>query len=114
MKLSKIKELLSCELLSCSDKLETEIASCMSSDMMSDVLAHAKPGALLITGLTNSQSVRTAEVSDAAAIVYVRGKRPEDQTVTLAEELRIPLLSTQHGMFESCWILHEAGLGGIC
>jgi predicted transcriptional regulator len=114
MKTSDVKILLECEILSCSEKLDAEVKSCMASDMMSDVLAYAKPGALLITGLTNSQSVRTAEIADSAGIVYVRGKRPDEHTIALAEELGIPLLSTKRGMFETCWTLHAAGLAGIC
>lgn len=114
MKLSKIVELLECKILCCPHKLDIEVLACMSSDMMSDVLAYAKPGALLITGLTNSQSVRTAEVADSAGIVYVRGKKPDEQTICLAEELSIPLLSTQYGMFDSCRILSNAGLEGVC
>jgi predicted transcriptional regulator len=114
MKLSDVKDILECEILSCSDRLETEVKSCMASDMMSDVLACAKPGALLITGLTNSQSVRTAEVADSSGIVYVRGKKPDEQVLCLSEELGIPLLSTKSGMFETCCKLRAAGLSGIC
>jgi predicted transcriptional regulator len=114
MKLSKISEMLGCLVLSCSNKLDIDIKLCMASDMMSDMLAYAKPGALLITGLTNTQSVRTAEIADSAGIIYVRGKRPDEQTVSLAEELGIPLLSTTASMFETCWVLRNAGLVGIC
>ncbi|MFH1676683.1 MAG: transcriptional regulator [bacterium] len=114
MKLSRISELLNCKVLSGADKLDREISSCMSSDMMSDVLAFANPGSLLMTGLVNSQSVRTAEIADASAIVYLRGKRPEKQTIDLSEALSIPLLCTDLGMFEACGILHKEGLLGIC
>jgi predicted transcriptional regulator len=114
MKLAEIVRHLECEPLWDSGKMGTEVTSCMASDMMSDVLAYAKPGSLLITGLISSQSVRTAEVADFAGIVYVRGKKPDEQTIELAKELLIPLFSTEHGMFEACWILRSAGLEGIC
>jgi predicted transcriptional regulator len=114
MKLSEVKELLECEIYTCQDKLGMEVWFCISSDMMSDVLANARPGAIMITGLINSQSVRTAEISDAVAIIYVRGKKPDEQTVNLGDELKIPLMTTRHGMFETCFLLHEAGLEGIC
>jgi predicted transcriptional regulator len=110
MKLFDIKNLLDCEILSCENSLDTEVPCCLSSDMMSDVLAHAKPGALLITGLISSQSIRTAEVSDSSGILYIRGKKPDASSITLANELQIPLLSTRKTMFETCWILHKAGL----
>lgn len=114
MKLSKIKDLLNCDVVSENDGADIEITACMCSDMMSDVLAFATPGALLITGLTNSQSVRTADVADAAAIVYLRGKRPDEQTIGIADELMVPLLCTDLGMFEACGILHREGIQGAC
>jgi predicted transcriptional regulator len=114
MKLLDVKNLLDCEVLSGADKLDIEIKFCLSSDMMSDVLTYAKPGALLITGLTNAQSVRTAEIADLVSILYVRGKKPDKQTIKLAEELKIPLLSTKLGMFVTCSSLQIAGLDGIC
>jgi len=114
MKLSEIKELLSCEVVLGDGEENKEISIVLSSDMMSDVLAFAEPGALLVTGLTNSQSVRTADMADAAAIVYIRGKKPDKMSVKLAEELSIPLYATKLGMFEVCGILYTKGMKGIC
>lgn len=112
--LSEICEILECKIVLGLDSLDVETALVLSSDMMSDVLAFAQPGALMITGLTNSQSVRTADFADAAAILYVRGKIPEEKTIKLAEELRIPILSTKLGMFDVCGILYAKGLRGVC
>lgn len=114
LKLSAISELLNCEIVLSLDSLDVETATVLSSDMMSDVLAFAQPGALMITGLTNQQSVRTADFADAAAILYVRGKLPEEKTINLAKELNIPILSTKLGMFDVCGILFEKGLRGVC
>jgi hypothetical protein len=68
----------------------------------------------MLTGLVNAQSVRTADFADSFAIVYVRGKKPDDQTIELSEELGITLLATDKGMFEACGILYSKGLAGIC
>ena len=114
MKLSEIKSLLDCEWISASIVEDIDVTRCMSSDMMSDVLAFASPGAVLLTGLTNAQSVRTADFADAAAIVYLRGKRPDQTAIKLAEQLSIPLMCTKTGMFEACGILHGAGCEGVC
>jgi len=80
---------------------------------MSDVLAFGKPGLLLLTGLTNLQSVRTADIIEAKAIIYVRGKKPDDQTIKLAAEKNIPLLSTPLMMYEACGLLYQAGIPGV-
>jgi predicted transcriptional regulator len=94
--------------------MDLGVITVLASDMMSDVLAFAEPGALLVTGLTNSQSVRTADIADVTAIVYIRGKRPDDATVALARQLSIPVLVTEIGMVAACGILSSAGLQGVC
>jgi predicted transcriptional regulator len=114
MKISEIINLLKCEVMSGITKGDIEITNCLCSDMMSDVLAFAKPGALLITGLTNAQSVRTADFAESAAILYIRGKKPDAQAIELAQELHIPILATKLGMFEACGILFREGMKGIC
>ena len=114
MKLSKVIELIGCDVLSLKRDDDPDVSVVLGSDMMSDVLAFAEPGALLVTGLVNSQSVRTADIADAVAIIYVRGKRPDRQTVSLAEEMNIPVLTSDKGLFEVCGILYAAGLKGAC
>lgn len=113
MTLREIKEALQAEVLCGEDFLDREIRFAGGSDLMSDVLAFGKPGILLLTGLTNSQSVRTASIIDASAIVYVRGKKPEEEGKTLAQEMGIPLLSTRLMMYETCGILYSKGLPGV-
>lgn len=112
MKLSQIRDVLQCEVLAGADDLATEVEAVVASDGMSEILAFAHPGALMITGLTNVQSVRTADVANARAIVYVRGKRPADAVIKLAQKSNIPILATRLGMFDVCGILREHGLKG--
>jgi predicted transcriptional regulator len=80
------------------------------ADLMSDVLSFAKPDSLLLTGLTNLQVVRTAEIAGIRAIVFVRGKVPPEETIRLAAETGIPLLRTHYTMYEACGRLYQAGL----
>jgi predicted transcriptional regulator len=89
---------------------ELEIKCGSASDLMSDVLAFTEAGSVLFTGLTNPQSVRTAEMADIKAIVFVRGKMPPEETLKLAREKDIPLATTALPMFEVCGRLYEAGL----
>ena len=80
------------------------------ADLMSDVLAFTHAGTLLLTGLTNPQVVRTAEMAEIVAIVFVRGKLPPPETVALAEEKGIPLLASKYTMYEACGRLYRAQL----
>lgn len=112
MTLKEIKEILQAEVITEDDGLDLEVTFAGGSDLMSDVLAFAKPGILLLTGLSNSQSVRTANIIDAIAIVYVRGKKPDKEGVELAREKKIPLLSTKFMMYTACGLLFSHGLQG--
>lgn len=113
MTLKDIRELLEAEVISGEDRLDQEITAAGASDLMSDVLAFGKPGILLLTGLSNSQSVRTANIIDAKAILYVRGKRPDQEGIELAKGKNIPLLSTKFLMYTACGLLFSHGLSGI-
>lgn len=94
------------------DYRDWDVRSCHASDLMSDVLTFRGPGSLLLTGLTNAQVIRTAEMSDFIAICFVRGKKPQPDTIALAEEKGIPMFGTLMSMYESCGRLFAAGLPG--
>jgi len=111
--LHRIKELLNADVLvGDQNQHNIEIVIVKASDLMSDVLTFAEPGALLLTGLTNNQVVRTCEIAGVCAIVFVRGKKPPPETIRLALDSKIPILGTKLGMFEACGILYNNGLQG--
>jgi len=115
MRLKDVQAALDAELVCGGDSSggsDLEVRSCHASDLMSDVLTFHGPGSLLLTGLTNAQVVRTAEMSDFVAICFVRGKQPRPEAVKLAEEKVIPLLLTPLSMYESCGRLYAEGLPG--
>jgi len=66
----------------------------------------------LLTGLTNPHAVHTGYIRDVAAIIMVRGKRPPPGTIRLAEELQIPILSTEYVLFETVGRLYVKGIVG--
>jgi len=112
MTLDEVRRILECEVITGEDQLQTEVKMCCGCDLMSDVLSFIKAGALLMTGLANRQAVRTAEVADVCAIVFVRGKRPDEETVALAKEKNIPLMVTNLLLYEACGRLYSRGLPG--
>jgi predicted transcriptional regulator len=112
MKLEAVRSILNCHVIAGDDKLDEEVGVGCGADLMSDVLAFIKPNALLLTGLTNVQAVRTAEIAEVKAIVYVRGKLPDKDAIELAKEKGMVLLGTSLPMYESCGRLHQHGLPG--
>lgn len=109
MKLQEIVSIVEGKLLFPMD-MDAEIVYASAADLMSDVLAFTEAGSVLLTGLTNPQVVRTAEMSDITAIIFVRGKIPPPETVELAREKSIPLIATAHTMFEVSGRLYGVGL----
>ncbi|MBP3315730.1 MAG: hypothetical protein J6M03_07895 [Clostridia bacterium] len=115
MKILKIKELLRAEVLSGEELIDGDVHSACGCDMMSDVLAFVKDQAVLLTGLCNPQVVRTATMMDMRCIVFVRGKTPTKDVLSLARDAGIVVLATDMRMYTACGILYENGLhGGEC
>lgn len=94
----------------CGEDLDKEVRSACGSDLMSDVLAFVKEQTVLLTGLTNAQVIRTAEMVDIPAVVFVRGKRPSDDVIQMAADRKIAILMTRYTMFEACGLLYQFGI----
>lgn len=91
---------------------DQRVVSACGCDLMSDVLAFTRPGSVLLTGLTNSQVIRTAEMLDLKAVVFVRSKKPDEQTIKMAESLQLVLVLSPYPLYESCGKLFNIGLAG--
>lgn len=112
MKLRRIRELLDAEVLVGEERYDMEVSYAFGCDLMSDVLSLVKGDTILLTGVTNIQVIRTADMMDIKCIIFVRGKKPEGFVVELAAEKGICLMSTGKIMFNTCGILYTNGLTG--
>ena len=110
MKLAEVQNVLRSEIVCGAELLDSDVLTACGSDLMSDVLVFTKENTLLLTGLTNIQVIRTAEVGDLVGIVVVRGKRPGPEVVELARGKGIPLLVTDFSMYEACGIIYRNGV----
>jgi len=111
MKISKIADLLGADIVCGEEHLDKEVHSACGSDMMSDVLAFVKEQSVLLTGLVNSQVIRTAEMMDMLCVVLVRSKKPTEEMKAFAKEAGIVLLTTDKRLYDACGILYSCGLG---
>ena len=112
MTVNDIQTILKAQVLCAGEGLDSQVHTACGSDMMSDVLAFVKDQSVLLTGLVNSQVVRTAEMMDMVCIVFVRGKKPDAGILALAEERGMAILCTDHTMFTACGLLYAHGLRG--
>ncbi len=113
MKLKEAVEIVQGTVLTRGSDLDVEVKYGGAMDLMSDALAYLPPGCLLLTGLKTIQAIRTAEMAYVTAVLFVRGKMPDPETIQLAEELSIPLIRTNFGMFESCGRLYQGGMAPV-
>lgn len=110
MRLQDVLDVTDARPISPKPDMSCEVCSGFASDLMSDVLCYDVTRGLLITGLTNPQIIRTAEMADIAAILVVRGKIPPPETIDLAKQIGIPIIGTDLIAFEACGRLYAAGL----
>ncbi|MCS7233707.1 MAG: hypothetical protein NZ900_06335 [Synergistetes bacterium] len=113
MTLAEIRDILEAKVYACEELLDKEVKYGCASDMISDILAFATPGSVLLTGIVSPQIVKVGKILDLAGIVIVRGKEPLPETVDKAKEENIPLLKTRYFLFDACGKLYERGLRGV-
>lgn len=110
MKIRQIQELTQATIICGADRLDEEAACAFASDLMSDVLTLDCNGVLLITGLCNLQTIRTAEMAEVSFLLFVRGKKTTSQMKELAGDNRMVILETPHSMYHTAGQLYCHGL----
>jgi hypothetical protein len=113
MKLSACVDALQASVLVPTEEMDLEISVACGADLMSDVMAFScSTNQMMLTGLVNPQTIRTAEMMDVKVIVFVRGKNPGQGMLDLAKEKDICILTTPMPMFSACGILYQHGVKG--
>lgn len=110
MTVRSIAELLAAEIHTGDRHLDLEVCSACGADLMSDVMAFVKEDVVLLTGLVNVQTVRTAHLLDIPVIIFVRGKLPAPKMIDEAATAGIALMTTNETLFLACGKLYEAGI----
>jgi predicted transcriptional regulator len=113
MKVQEIANVLNAKVLCGEENLSLEMESAFASDLMSDVLTVESEKMLLITGLVNTQAIRTAEMSDIQCVIFVRNKKVSQEMINLAKESEIIVLECPYSMFKAAGVLYENGLKPI-
>lgn len=90
-----------------------EVNEAFASDLMSDVLTLDHLNPLLITGLSNLQTIRTAEMADIRVIVLARGKKATEEMIELATEHGMTLIETPFSVFRTSGMLYQHGIKPI-
>lgn len=97
--------------LKCLSKFEhREVQGVFVSDMLSDVMAGAKSGNLWVTVQTHKSIVPAANLVDVSAVIITSGKKVPQETIDLANQHDIAILSTDLPSFELVGKLYGLGL----
>jgi len=110
MKIREIANLLNAEIVFGAQFADYKVEYACSSDLMSDVLTTKKDSLMLITGLANVQTIRTAEMSDIHCIVFARGKKVNKEMIELAAGLDLVLIECKYTVFKTSGLLYQAGI----
>jgi predicted transcriptional regulator len=113
MKLSEVAELLDAKVVCGEAYLERDVRFGFASDLMSDVLTLSTDNMLLITGMSNLQTIRTAEMADIEQVLVVRNKSITPEMNEIARDNNIVILACSRSMFRAVATLAQAGLQPI-
>jgi hypothetical protein len=113
MKLCDCVDVLGAQIMVPADDMAMDIKVACGADLMSDVMAFAcTSNEVMLTGLVNLQTIRTAEMMDVKVIVFVRGKIPTEPMIEMGREKGICILRTELPMFTACGLLYQGGVKG--
>ena len=108
MKIQELAQRL--ELKAATRPFEREVTGVYISDMVSDVIANAKAGDLLVTAQAHANVIAAANLVDNCAIVITQGKALADDVVKMAEKAEIPVFTTALNRWQLATRLYEAGV----
>jgi hypothetical protein len=103
--LADVRAATGADVIWCPD-LTAPVTGVVAADLMSDVLVDARPGYVLITGLANVQTIRTAVIADLSAVVFARGKAVPPEVLALAREAKLSVFRSQRSLFEAAGRLY--------
>lgn len=87
--------------------VDKEVSGAYCSDLLSDVIANARAGNVLITVLTHQNVIGVAALVGLSAVIMTGGMLPEESAVLAADREGIPVFTTGLGSFETAGRVHR-------
>ena len=110
MKIKEIAQLVDGQIVGAPVDETYEVEKAFASDLMSDVLRFSMDETVLVTGLCNNQTMRTAEMADLRVVILGRDKQPDEDMLELAVDADITLIKSKFSIFKISGILYNAGI----
>lgn len=87
--------------------LDRSVKGGYASDLLSDVMGNAKEGQVWVTLQTHKNVAAIASLKDLAAVILVKGNRPDEDTAQHSDEEGVPVLGTDQNAFEITGRIYE-------
>ena len=100
MIVSDIVKELNLTVLAGKNGLEREVSGGYVSDLLSDVMGNAEANQVWITLQTHKNVMAIASLKDLAAVILVKGLKPNGDMAEKSNEENIPVLGTSESTFE--------------
>ena len=107
MKVSDLVNTFNLEVFSGAKGLDNEISGGYVSDLLSDVMGNAAENEVWITLQTHQNVMAIASLKDLAAVILVKGLKPDADTMKHSQEEGVPLLGTPMETFEMAGKLYN-------
>jgi hypothetical protein len=109
MKLSEIQQKMNFKVFT-SEIFDKDVSGIYISDMVSEVMASAQAGNLLITIQTHKNVLAAANLVDVSGIIFINGKEPDQQVIDLANKAKVSLFGTSENGWQLAGKFYELGL----
>ncbi len=112
MTLKEIEQKSKFEVVTSKDYEDKEVQGGYSSDLLSDVIANAQEGDIWVTLQIHLNIVAVAAMKGISAIIIVNGRKPDEATISKANEERITIMVSTQPAFEVAGQLYSLGVRG--
>ncbi|MDX9771349.1 MAG: DRTGG domain-containing protein [Tenuifilaceae bacterium] len=107
MKVAEIVKSLNLKVYSGESGLSNNIDGGYVSDLLSDVMGHADAGNVWVTLQNHKNVMAIASLKEIAAIILVKGIKPEADTAEQSNQEGIPILGTDMETYEIVGRLYQ-------
>jgi hypothetical protein len=112
MTLSDLATRLELSIFTAGIPLDRPVRGGYASDLLSDVIGHARKDDVWVTMQVHPNIVAVAILKELAGVVLVGGRVPAAETLAQAEREKVPVLGTGLGTFELAGRLYAMGVKG--
>lgn len=86
---------------------DADIANAYTSDLLSDVMAHASDKGVLITIQAHKNTIAVAELTGQQAIILCNSREAPQDMIEAARQEDIALFQTPHDQYTASWKIHS-------